>query len=346
MQQVFKQIANDLKITRYKGESEQKYASRLAYSSLGIWSRYISATSEESIAANVGNITKNKMHRRIAELIDNYVSISEGLFDFFYEDDCNPANIIRDTLAKSTDLVEVGFESRISTSEPKLCDFGHNDSCFLIGYISLSDICSVSGLSNFVPKEFPYPYSDYNSRKLFGIPELTACEFVKSYFEKINFDFTEDPMEYEFFDPLKDGVISSCWVSYSDYLPKDYCVIRKPSAFGKPTYKAAKIIADTMYTSRLSTFSENDVVRDAQRMIYGIKAINRKPYPVRKSTKDKYTIWSFYSKLPPQEESLLRYIAWPLENINNRKQQYVINNELNLLVEAIVANLGIKVEEE
>ncbi len=124
MHSVYTRISDDLNINPYKDESEKQFISRLVYSAIGIWARFFAATDEEHECNCIqGNITKNKMHRRIEELISNYISINDYLSEYFYSDDYNPANSIRDTLARSTDIVDAGFDGRMSISNPSLCDF-------------------------------------------------------------------------------------------------------------------------------------------------------------------------------------------------------------------------------
>ena len=68
---------------------------------------------------------------------------------------------------------------------------------------------------------------------------------------------------------------------------------------------------------------------------YGIKA------RVKVDKFRKYMIVHFWSKLPPSVDKFMRYIGWPLEDIENKRNEFVIRNEFYSDVEKLLIILGI-----
>ena len=59
-------LGKELAITKYASESNKDYLSRLTYTALGLWSRFLASVPDGS-EKNAGNISKAAHHRKIAE---------------------------------------------------------------------------------------------------------------------------------------------------------------------------------------------------------------------------------------------------------------------------------------
>ena len=178
----------------------------------------------------------------------------------------------------------------------------------------------------------------------FGVPEIYAKSILDARIRDAFWEQVLSLEDYEYFDSNRKGVLSSCWVQ-SYVLTNVPCLVRRKTSLGPYEYGMAKQANAGLYLSRFTEFEQSDQVRAPQRMIYGFKASSRNRCTTNVDIYKNYSVWRFWSKLPPQEEHLLRYIGWPAGNIENRTNEYVVRNELNDLLRQVSDNLGLIREE-
>lgn len=113
-------IGKDLNISKYNVELDEQYICRILYSALGFWFRTIATTHKKIEGETSKNISKSYMHRRLREVLDAYLSIYPAAGTYFggeREDD--PISSIRKVLLKSSDIIEIGFDSQITNGKEK-----------------------------------------------------------------------------------------------------------------------------------------------------------------------------------------------------------------------------------
>lgn len=327
-------LSRDLSITKYAGESDKDYLSRLTYTALGLWARFLASCPDGS-GKSAGNISKSAHHRKLAEYLHRFLLIYEDIEEYYQDDD--PVARIRNPLLGAMDLNEIGFDSRLSVGEYRALSVDHSHA-IAIGISQVPPASCSSGLSFLAPTMVDVLTEDFLAH--WDIPESSAESVLDEILKNAKWEPTSTLKDCEFFDANRQGTLSSCWAQFVN-LSKDPCVVRKKLAYGRPEYFLVKREEDTIFTASFSEFSQNEPIRETQRVLYAMKARGRSKAIVNVDIYQQYSIWRFWSKLPPQEERLLRYIGWPKNNITNRTSEFVIRNEFNNIVSLIASNLGI-----
>lgn len=327
-------LSRDLSITKYAGESDKDYLSRLTYTALGLWARFL-ASCPDSSGKSAGNISKSAHHRKLAEYLQRFLLIYEDIEEYYQDDD--PVACIRNPLLGAMDLNEIGFDSRLSVGEYRALSVDHSHA-IAIGISQVPPASCSSGLSFLAPTTVDILTEDFLAH--WDIPESSAESVLDEILKNAKWEPTSTLKDCEFFDANRQGILSSCWAQFVN-LSKGPCVVRKKLAYGRPEYFLVKREEDTIFTASFSEFSQNEPIRETQRILYAMKARGRSKAIVNVDIYQQYSIWRFWSKLPPQEERLLRYIGWPKNNITNRTSEFVIRNEFNNIVSLIASNLGI-----
>lgn len=327
-------IGRDLAIFKYSGESENEYISRLTYSSLGVWARFLAAYSDDS-GKTVGNIHKATHHRRLSENLQRFILIYDFLEEFYADDDAVAK--IRNPLFASEDMLELGFDSRLSIGVHQ--NLAVDSDCTLIlASEHIPPAAFASGLAIAVARGLPS--SDKDILEHWNIPNYSSSVIWDNAIKTAKWEAFHVSKECEFFDPRKQGTLSACWVQLL-HLSSDPCIARKKPANGQFEYYLVKQVDTTVFASKFSEFAQNEFVRETQRLLYALKAKANNRSIANVDVYRHYSVWHFWSKLPPQEEKLLRYIGWPKNGITNRTNEFVVRNEFNNLLSLIADNLGV-----
>ena len=327
-------LSRDLSITKYTGESDKEFASRLTYTALGLWARFLASIPDNS-GKPIGNVSKSAHHRKLVEYLHRFLSVYDDIEGYFQDDD--PIALIRSPLFASMDLHEVGFDSRITAGKPSKLSLDDTHA-LLIGITQIPPRSCSSGLAFLAP--MIADSSPENFLAHWNIPQHSAESFLNEAIKTAKWEEAKALRDYEFFDVNRQGILSSCWAQFLN-LSEHPCVARKKLAYGRPEYYLVKQEAETIWISSFSEFAQNEVIRETQRVLYAMKARSRSKVVVNVDVYQNYSIWHFWSRLPPQEERLLRYIGWPKNNITNRTSEFVIRNEFNSIASLIANNLGI-----
>lgn len=336
---VFEVIGKELNISRYAGESTRMLHARVAYSALGMWIKTLSAaqTKEEDF------LSKASLHRKVATIIHNFIKVDHELAKWFYPSEkSNPENIIRDVLLRCGNIIEQGFDSKICCEAKKNVRID-DTSALIIGYSSAGEFDFVTGLACVVNGNFKGVKNDLNDE--FQIPLLNAKNQLEIAEKRAKWEKLNKIDNLEFFDPTRKKVLSSCWIPFLPLVSNQIYIARSRYTFGMHDYFLAKRENGTNFISNISEYSRNPMIRDTQRLLYAVKSVYGVSASALVERGLEYSIWHFWSKLPPAEEAVLRYIGWPLENIDNPKNEFVIRNEFSALIESIGKNLDIKMEE-
>ena len=335
----FGAIAKDLNIIKYASESSSSFRARIAYSAVGMWIRMFAASSPESD----GGLSKSLIHRKSSSIIKNFVRMDKDLEKWFYPSEAtNPENIMRNVLLRSGDLCEGGFDGKVKCMSTKVMSIS-SEAKVATGYINPSNVKIMSGLSC-IPSNNNHP-STGTLLDLFHIPFVPAEDLINKSRQNAHWSKIGALDNYEIFDPSRKKVLSSCWSKFLPLNPSQVYMARRQYSFGVFDYQLLKMENDSYLVSSFSDYEQNEFVRDTQRLLYALKAVYGTPTTAICEIEQTHAVFHFWSKLPPAEDFLLRYIGWPLENIENAKSEFVVRKEYVDLVKAITKNLNIKVEE-
>jgi len=329
MGDIFNIIGSSLGILRYQNEDEKNFEARLVYSALVKWFFTIIASNLHSENKDVSYNSKAKVHREARRVLDSYIIAKPELKDWFYpNEETDPINLIREPLLKAGIIIDVGYQSQIALSASNLSKTGK-----MPGYLT-SGACY---FSNIIETEYFYHLLDR-----FNIDRSDYESFLRKYLEQIKWQEIVDVNNYEYFDIHKGQVFSNCWVSNIPKESQEPFMARRILSFGAYDYKLMINKGDKLYQASFSQYAQHESIRDTQRLLYALKAMFGTRATVKVEFFDNYTIWHFWSKLPPAIDSFMRYIGWPLENIENKKNEYVIRKELVEIVRNLNNMLGIE----
>ncbi|MCQ2515470.1 MAG: hypothetical protein MJ094_01240 [Saccharofermentans sp.] len=335
---VFNQIAHDLNIIKYEGESDYLFHSRIIYSAMGMWIRAIASSSN----IESQSISKNQFHRSIQKILDSFLIVNGKTARWFYpENQTNPTNILRDVLFNSGDIIECGFDSKITARTPITVKY-NNTNLIRIGAANSFENIIVSGMA--ITENGCCDLNTVDLLEYFHIPLISHEEFLHFITKNLKWEKIANIDNYEFFDPNKNSVFSSCWTKFLPLKDNQIYISRSQLSYGAFNYKLCKQSNEVIFMASISSYSQNEHVRDTQRMQYIVKSFYGQCAKARADIGRDYSILHFWSKLPPAETKLLNYIGWPLENIGNRKNEFVIKNDFLEVIELLVNNLGINME--
>lgn len=337
------EIARSLNISRYKNESDERYYFRVVYSALGFWLRTLTVSSEYNNKGYEEWVSKAYLHRRLQNVLDKYIEIESKLKrDIFISDQFDGLNFIRSVLLRATDIIEVGFDSRVLNGNIEEWNVS-TENAIVKGSLEIPLTGRATGLSWTIKRRFQeIDTNDIFMR--FNIPVKPVSSLLKESISKANWEMVNDLTRFEFFDAEKKRIFSGCWVDSLKSIKNEMTIARNISAVGTYNYCLLKREDDNYMVSYFSEYEQNVEIRDSQRLLYALKAKSTGKLPVRIKHFKNYSIYRFGSRLPVAENYLLHYIGWPLENIANKKEEFVVTTECCCLVDKIIKNLEMDVE--
>ena len=90
--EIISKLGRDLNISKYSAESDNGFISRISYSALGVWARFL-ASYHDGSTKEIGNIFKSTHHRKLLGILRNYEYLFEEITGFYNTED--PVDLIR-----------------------------------------------------------------------------------------------------------------------------------------------------------------------------------------------------------------------------------------------------------
>ena len=336
---IINHIADELKIERFQEESLEIFYSRVIYSAMAFWTNSLSFR-ENSSEGSIG-ISKTAHHRKLREILENYASLCDLVNEYFAMDSSYDAlNDIRHTLLYSGDICEIGFTSRLVLPESR--SFAATaTSYFIQGETIVPPSGRACGLAWLSSKQVADNSEDCWT--IFHIPRKTAAEKLNERIAHSKWKELKNTDGFEWFDPKRKSVLSDCWdTSPVNCSGQSLFIARKQLSFGNYDYFFIRQKSrDRLLFSKVSDLEQRSEIRETQRYLYGLKEKYGLGAHITVDHYQIYTVWRFWSKLPPAEETLLRYIAWPMQNLRCQKNEFLVRNELNPIIEKLCSGLGL-----
>lgn len=330
-------ISKSLHIDRYDFEAKESFDARCIYSAIKMWICVLSAQSSDD-----NYISKVSIHRKTKQILDTYLKRFCYLGDWFYpQKSSNPVNEIRDILICAGEINEVGFESQIGLAPLEYLNVDTKYS-LVLGSIEVSSEGQMSGLAQIIDYQSD---EDLDLFDRFGIFPKSSNELLQEVISHARWESLNHINSYEFFDCRLNKVFSSCWVNSIGIDEGKYYMARHQYSYGAYDYGLVKRQNDKYYIYRFHDFYQNEQVRYTQRLMFALKALYGTKVTIRVDRYKGCDLWHFWSKLPPAEDNLLRYIGWPVEKIDNPKNEFIVSKALAGIVYKLAENLNVKVEE-
>ncbi|CCV65552.1 hypothetical protein BN85305310 [Paracholeplasma brassicae] len=306
LDRLYKTISDDLRISKYEKEDDLSYKNRLVYSAIGRWvmSLFSDRDFEED---DTSKVSKSHVTITAMDVLLSYKKVDAGLEQYF-TDDRALINMIEETYQR-VGYVNSGaysFKKQSKTARVAIsnkCLFIDIDSNVRIRGLGLWGKCSESDTS----------LSDY----------LLVNEEAHIYTERLitllQYNAFEDNVgKIEIYNTNKNK-----WEYYSSRIAYKamYSIVRVDDGLD---YKIIKHSNDIIYAASLPTLytkqsTEFTFKHEVWRIILGICSINsRKARCNIRIVNNEAVIIKFNGFiLPALEESILKCMAWPLNNCLN-----------------------------
>lgn len=332
MNDLLNRMSTDMRISRFRNESEESFVYRLCYSALGQWCL---STAQCLFGATNGTTKHSQtivMNDLLARFSKLFPFVSDRFIDKSNQRVSFPVHIRRV-------YEETGYLLTDDNNHNRLANFGRS---IQIGSKALffglpNTPITVNGLGVYTnPTEYLVSTKDFLIRD-----DLTCEEFFRSRFDPIDFyDRDIDLTELEFFNPKSNNVPSQSW---SKSLETD-CTIARKSETG-PFYRVMKM-SDALQFADEPIEQQNDsfLSYEYRRLYLALKSHYNKHL---KATITKFD--EMYSKirigghLPNREYYLLLLMSWPQKNAFD-KVNFIIPNDFLLEVVTLFENIGIKIK--
>lgn len=333
-----KQIAKELGITKSDVESDNIFHARIIYTAIGYWLRFLASNKQ----ASESGISKASLYINGNSILEGLINLDEKTRSWFFPDEeSRPISTIRSTLMCSGDIIEIGYKSDVICSNLRSIHYRDD---LITGYSMINETDYSSGLA-LIKKQARENSNSFELLSCFGIDLNDTEKSIKNLLQNQNWEEIHNLDVFEIFNPEVNGVLSSCWNRDISIRENQLYMVRQKLNYGSYEYMLLKQRLGKRYISKISDYYQDERVRITQRLLYTIKDYYGNPATALVNVGNKYSCWHFWSTLPPSENNLLRYIGWPIGNINNPKNEFLVRNEFNELVTNIATNIGIKIKE-
>lgn len=332
-QQLIEDISYDLNIRKYSTESPEEYHSRIVYSAVSVWMKYILL--DHMIHENEAEIkSKNYHYRRTSEILDEYINLFPSVSYWMYPDkNIDPIHIIRNRLIAASEINEVDLDGNITLARKKIIPLDKNVSRLIeistpnteFKYVGLTKIIKAINKSQ-------------STLQIENSLELVN-EFKKpSYYTKIlKLDF-----KYEVFNVHKNNKYEKNWIS-NGLLDSEIHLIRKETEqVNYWDYLLLSKRADNYYQYPI----HEELIKQGfhYRLISGLRQLNENPLAAEYKIVHDIVELNLEYNLPKYEESFLTTYAWPKNHILD-SWSFIVPLELWNIVARIIQLLGYKLEE-
>lgn len=328
MNKLILQIAQDLNIPMFLGETEEDYINRIFYSALGVWCLNLA----ERKGAMGYNANKTFLTRELNRLATSYKQLFPQFTNFIGETDIG--------LLIRTIYEELGvlyFENDVIQTAKYGRGLNVSDDVLYFGLPERIE--RVDGLG-IISDSAAYKA---DSNEILIRDSIPPTKLIQELFDPIYFDKWDKDIVLEFFDPLSKSNISSSW--------KRECKVRYTYARNPYTKEHYRVICDENYKVQLyvldNSTDNNQMLTGCEyrRKYYALMCYYSSPFKViARHIDDEYSCIKLYGKLPNREGLFLSLISWPIKSVENANE-FVVRNKYLFLLNNLFNNLGIELEE-
>lgn len=331
--QLIEDISYDLDIKKYPGEDKNLYHSRIVYSAISLWMKYIIL--DHMVLSDEFEVkSKNYHYRRISEILDEYINIFPEISPWMSRDyTTNPIHIIRNRLIAAGEINEIDLDGNITLAKKKTIPLDEKISR-LIEISTQNTNFKYVGITKII--------NDENESGL-GLMIENSLDLAKefnnpSYYSelsKINF-------EYESFNFHKKNKYEKNWISNKKLDLEINLIRKKTNTVNYWDYLLILKQFDKLFQYPL----KEELIKQGfhNRLILGIKKLYDNPSVARYKRHENIIELRLDNKLPKYEESLLMTYSWPKNHILD-SWSYIVPIEIWNRVTEVLKTLGYEMEE-
>lgn len=324
-------MSADMKISRFRNETEDSFIYRLCYSALGQWCLNLGRN-------RVGNIIGTTKHNQtivLNDLMQKYSKLFPNIATWFMDTNAQPINF---SVFIRRVYEETGYLLTGENNHNRLANFGR---CLRIGDQSLffglpTKISAINGLG-----VFSEPTGYEVTIKEFLIRDCLTCEeYFKTHFDLIDFYERDiNIQELEFFNPMSDSSPSRSWYRK---LETDCTVARRYET--GPFYRVMQTSDGIKFADEPVEAQDDDFDSyEYRRLYFSMKHHYEHPVKVWVTEIDEeYSKIQIGGHLPNREYYFLLLMSWP-EHSAFDKVNFIIKNSLLDEVIATLTNIGLSI---
>lgn len=335
--EIFREIANDLKISEYIGKEDTNYKARVVYSALGLWIK-ISTLDFDILDDDKNKIgqSRNQLSIKGKLFLENILELYPELREWFFpqKSNKNPQDMIIERLIKSGELVKSGFSTSLSVPLYEACLI--NRGVKVIRGINLKNIKIHSGLVQIELVNSEYEVNNEKILQFYGLDKFTAEKTLKHYIVKSQWKNRKN-MSCSIFNKYR-----YYYTWENDYkLKEDEISLYRENL---NDYGLIKKVNGEIYTSQFNSYLVENY--EVIRFMLGLKS------EVNNNVRAYYKIIDIVDcvelnlkcALPIHEESILLSLGWPKTSIAD-KMNFIFSIHIWELVKLILEKLNIVVRE-
>ena len=332
MNDLLSAMAQDMRINKYRDESDQSFAYRVCYSALGMWSLSLARSSFEDHEG----ISKHGMTIYLEKLIAQYEDLFPGLDIRFAED--RPLRYLPKLIRRLYE--ETGYLMLNDSNCLELTKRGRTVSIgnSVLFFGSTNSENEVNGLGIYTNRH----QHKSSIKEILIRDSLTPEEYFQACYNSC--DFEEKDIDYksmQFFNPKATATPYHSWYSQM----QTECTIARLSEYGQ--YFRVMRSKDTVLFSPEppDSFDDTLVSYEYRRLYFALKQHYGTPLKAWiTAIDDQYSLIQIAGHLPNREYYLMLLTSWPQRNAFD-KSNFIIKNSLCEGVINALQHIGIEMKE-
>lgn len=300
-------MASDMKITKYKTESESQYCTRILYSAIACWIKTAAADKVLGSDENSGVSRRHIIDRCVPIL--NELLLRHPLSKPWFMPDAdaeNPISLIRTRLIRHGDLLNVGFNTNLILANQGTVPLNESVASYMGVLLNPQTYYSgIATLGNPVSARTP-------SLQIVDTVSWFNEYINSAWWEKVN-GFDESTQFYNASCTARNNY--SCWQSIMPTTTKDVIFARRTVNNAGYEYFLIKLRYGNHYIHRIDPFLQE--IGEHRRFMFALRSISETEIPFQITVHSDHIALKMWVHLPQKELTLLESYAWPHNSISD-----------------------------
>ena len=307
---LIKKISDDINVYSYNEENNKEYIARLLYSAISIHIR-LCILDKEVLDKKVFK-SKKYLLSKGEELLEKFLLVFPEVRKWFYNENNkeSPIVTIRDRLARSGDIISVGFNTDFGIPKSSFVNISSNSK--LIRGIGNVNLFNIAGLLFIDRNKGNCNNIDFKEINKFFNYDMERLENVYVTYLNNPMNEIKESNQLKVFNKYGNKCLSNCWSDVINLKDNDITIYKyNDFDYGFIKKKDSRLF--------ISSISKYDIDRlEVRRYMLNLKSECANPSIayVNKVSKG-YVQLKLTNKLPAIEESILLGLGWPKSNISD-----------------------------
>lgn len=330
--QLISDIAFDLGIKSYQGESIDLYCSRVVYSGISLWMKYILL--DRMILEDESEIkTKNYHYRRSSEILNEYLNLFPAVKKWMCpRDNVNPIHEIRNRLIAADEIIEVDLAGNITLAKPKKLTIDRNIS-------RLIDL--TSEISEFKYVGITKIMNEQNKNDVTLLSE-SSLDIVKEFINPLYYSVLPTTnFDYELFNPMTKHKFNNDWLDNGNINMELNLIRKRTDIENYWDYVLVLNQSDKLYQYPIN----DELIKQGFhiRLMLGLRKMYGNTVKARFKKNGDIVELTLDINLPRYEQSFLTTYSWPKRHIIDN-WSFIVPIEIWDVIAKMLQTLGFEME--